>query len=311
MDHSGGGRGDAGLILADWPKTMMPGFGGLDADEADYQRAKFAVLPIPYDATTSYRTGTRDGPEAILSASHNMELFDEELLSTPAELGIATLLPVEVDARGPAPTLTEIQKRCAEPIRDRKFLLSLGGEHSLTIGCLDAQIGRHGSDLSVLQIDAHADLRTQYQGSPLSHACVMSRVLERCPAVQVGIRSLSAKEHEQLRERSNDVFFMSAIRQNPDWVAQAVDRLADKVYLSIDLDGFDPSVCPGVGTPEPGGLGWWDVLELLKYLFSNRFVIGADIVECLPGGSDIRSPYLAARLAYKIMAYRQAAGQID
>jgi agmatinase len=293
------------MMLTSTGSSKQARFGGLESPLSNYENARVAILPVPYDGTTSYLSGSRAGPAAILSASCNMELFDEELFFDPSEVGITTLPAVEVDARGPEWMNTAIRTNALVPIRDGKFLITLGGEHSITVGCLDAQLETHG-EVDVLQIDAHADLRDEYQQSPYSHACVMRRVREKSKAVQVGIRSCSQEEHDHIKKNNLELFTMNLIRQNPDWVEQVIERLGPRVYVSIDLDGLDPSVCPGVGTPEPGGLSWHQVTGLMREVFKRREVTGADIVECLPIAGQVVSEYLAARLAYKLIAYRFA-----
>ncbi len=280
-------------------------FGALDDELSEYSSARAVVLPLPYDGTTSYKTGTREGPAAIVAASGALELFDEELHYSPSTAGIATLAPVEPDARGPKETIAAIARAVARPLADGKFTVAIGGEHTISIGCLRAQRDLN-PELHVLQIDAHADLRDSYQGSPYSHACVMRRALEDFPIVQVGLRSLSAEEHELIEKRDLRPFSMNIIRANPNWMNEVIDRLGQKVYLTIDLDGLDPSVCPGVGTPEPGGLGWYELIGLLRRVFSARDVVGADIVECLPLPGQNVTEFTAAKLVYKLFAYQFA-----
>jgi len=281
------------------------GFGGPDLEHSDYAASSAVVIPIPYDATTSYRTGSREGPAAIINASTNMELFDEDLKREPADVGIATLEPVEPDARGPERMVEAIAGRCAGPVSDGKFVVGLGGEHTVTLGLLQPQAELYSGSLSVLQIDAHADLRNTYQESKYSHACVMRRALESCPVVVgVGIRSFSREEYKFMKESGLQPFSMEIIRSREDWITQVVERLSTHVYVTIDLDGLDPSICPGVGTPEPGGLGWIQVNQLLKTVFSKRQVVGADVVECLPLPGQVQTEFLAARLVYKMIGYR-------
>ena len=273
-------------------------------EHSDYAASGTVVVPIPYDATTSYRTGSREGPAAIISASANMELFDEDLKREPAEVGIATLEPVEPDARGPEQMVAAIAGRCQGPVSDGKFVVGLGGEHTVTLGLLQPQTELYSESLSVLQIDAHADLRNTYQESRYSHACVMRRVLESCPVVGVGIRSFSREEYKFMKESGLQPFSMEIIRSREDWITQVVERLSKNVYVTIDLDGLDPSICPGVGTPDPGGLDWIQVNRLLKTVFSKRQVVGADVVECLPLPGQCQTEFLAARLVYKMIGYR-------
>jgi len=280
------------------------GFGGPDLEQNDYASSKAVVIPVPYDGTVSWRTGSREGPAAILAASNNMELFDEDLKREPAEVGIATLEPVEPDARGPEQMVAAIAKCCAGPVSDGKFVVGLGGEHTITLGLLEPQAELYSGSLSVLQIDAHADLRNTYQESKYSHACVMRRALDKCPVVGVGIRSFCREEYKFMKESGLQPFGMEVIRSRKNWISQVVERLSEHVYVTIDLDGLDPSVCPGVGTPEPGGLDWVQVNRLLKTVFSKRQVVGADVVECLPLPGQVQTEFLAARLVYKMIGYR-------
>jgi agmatinase len=288
--------------------TIAWNFLGLPADLSAFEDASAVVIPLPYDGTTTYRPGTRDGPAAILAASQAVEWFDPELGREPCQAGIATLDPLEPDARGPEHMLAAVRAHCRPAMQAGKFVVSLGGEHSLSLGCvqacLDAQPARADGQtetLSFLQIDAHADLRDSYHQTPYSHACVMRRLLELGPVVQVGIRSYSLEEHEFIEQRGLKPWTMERIRSNPDWIEQALAGLTRRVYLTIDLDGFDPSVCPGVGTPEPGGLGWQAVIDLCKALFARHEVVAADVVECLPLAGQVASEFLAARLVYKLI----------
>jgi agmatinase len=280
------------------------GFGGLDLEQNDYASARVVVIPVPYDGTATYRTGLREGPGAILSASANMELFDEDLKWEPAEVGIATLDPVEPDARGPERMVAAIYQRCSIPAGDGKFIVGLGGEHTVTLGLLRPHAEANPDKLSVLQIDAHADLRNTYQESKFSHACVMRRALELCPIVGVGIRSFCREEYKFMQESGLQPFTMEKIRGRDGWVEEIVERLGENVYVTVDLDGLDPSICPGVGTPEPGGLDWYQVNRLLKEVFKKRHVVGADVVECLPLPGQCQTEFLAARLVYKMIGYR-------
>jgi N1-aminopropylagmatine ureohydrolase len=292
------------LILGANLTSIEKGFADLEGPAGDYSAALAVILPVPYDATASYLAGTREGPQAIITASHNMELFDEELLWSPCEVGIATLKAVEPDTRGPERMVAAIKERARPAVQDSKFLITVGGEHSISLGSLEAHLEQEDQEICVLQIDAHADLRDSYQGSQYSHACVMRRVLEKCPAVQVGLRSFSGPEYEFALSKGLRFFGMDYIRTTPDWINQVTDELGPRVYVTIDLDGLDPSECPGVGTPEPGGLHYRELTRLLKAVFAKCRVIGADVVECRPLSGQTISEYLAARLIYKMIGYR-------
>jgi agmatinase len=276
-------------------------FLGLEPRLADYRRARFAVLPIPYDATTSYAVGTRDGPRAIISASQQVELYDEALGRESFRTGVATLDPVAPHVGGPEEMVRRIQRAARGPARDGKFLIGLGGEHSLSAGLVAAVRSVH-RDLCVLQIDAHADLRDEYQGSPYSHACVMRRIHDLgVPAVAVGIRSFSAEEARFIRSARKPIISARACRDSADWIERTVALLGPRVYVTIDIDGFDPAVAPGTGTPEPGGLDWHQVTDLLAAVARRRRIVAADVVEVRPIPSSNVTEFLAARLVYRLM----------
>lgn len=281
-------------------------FLALPARESEYHRARYAVLPIPYDATVSFQVGTRNGPRAIITASQQVELFDEEYGREFHRAGVATLDPLAVDVRGPEQMNRVIHAAARKIVRDGKFLIGLGGEHSIT-GALVGAVRSTYRKLSVLQIDAHADLRDRYEGSPYSHASVMRRVLEqKVPIVPVGIRNLSIEEHRFIEKRGLQLISARETRQNVDWMQDAVERLTEHVYVTIDIDGFDPAYAPGTGTPEPGGLDWYQVTDLLKAVAVYRRIVAADVVEVLPLPGSAQTEFLAARLIYKLIAHVEA-----
>ncbi len=290
--------------MQDRPPLQPQRFAALPAALADPASARAVVAPLPYDATSSWLTGSREGPAAIIAASAALEWFDEALGYEPCRVGIATLDALEPDVRGPRQQLDAVRLYLEPVLRAGRFPVALGGEHSLTLGALKAALAVLGEPLSVLQIDAHADLRASYQGSPLSHACVMRRVRERCPAVQVGLRSWSAEEDRFIQQQGLRLWTMERIRSTPDWAEQVIADLGPRVYLTVDLDGLDPSICPGVGTPEPGGLLWHEICGLLRAVFDARQVVAADVVECLPLAGQRVTEYLAARLVYRIIGLR-------
>ncbi len=283
-----------------------PGFLGLEAKYTAYARSRFAVLPIPYDATTSYNVGTRNGPEAILRASAQVELYDEELEGEFFRAGVATLSPMEPRAAGPAEMHEAIYKTAKRLVADGKFVIGLGGEHSVSSGLVRAAMSRH-KKLSVLQIDAHSDLRDAYHGTPFSHASVMRRIHDLgASIVPVGIRAISPEDRAFMKKTGLAPITARRCFMADDWIDEALDRLTDDVYLTIDIDGFDPAYAPGTGTPEPGGLDWYQVTGLLRLVCAEKNVVGADIVEVMPLPGQTVTEFLAARLAYKIMAYVQA-----
>lgn len=285
--------------------TLPNNFLGLDEKYSRYDDARFAVLPIPYDSTTSYLSGARKGPAAIISASQQLEWFDEELQAECYKCGIATLDPVEPDMMGPEAMHEALSKHARRVVRDGKFLLGLGGEHGISSALVRAVMSKH-KKLSVLQIDAHCDLRESYQHSRYSHACVMRRIVELgASVVPVGIRALAPEEHRYLKRSPIDPITARDCHMDDDWVDRALDALGDTVYVTIDIDAFDPAFAPGTGTPEPGGLDWYQVTALLRLVAAEKTVVGADIVEVMPIPHQAVTEFLAARLAYKLMVYVQ------
>ena len=288
-----------------YTRALPDNFGGLPPESSTYEDSRAVIFPVPLERTTTYMTGTRNGPAAILAASRNMELYDEELGSEPYHhFGIATLAGIETQEGTLEHVMDEIRRTERALLDDGKFPLALGGEHSLT-GPLVAAAHEKFPDLTVLQIDAHADLRDAYQGNPLSHASVMRRVVELCPAVQVGIRSLSVEEAEAIPSLPVRVHWGKDIARRPveSWAPDVIAGLGRHVYLTVDLDGFDPAFVPATGTPEPGGLDWHQVTGLIRAVAAARTIVAADVVELLPQPGDHASDFLAAKLVYKILAY--------
>ena len=260
--------------------------------------AAVAILPVPYDATSSWLEGSAGGPEAIIEASRYVELWDIETASEPWSHGIALLEPILFEG-GPEDLALEVEAHVGRILDGRQLPIVLGGEHSVTIGAVRAAADRTAG-LSVLQIDAHGDTRESYHGSTHNHACVMARVREVCPIVQVGIRSIDTSEVERLD--TERVFWAHEIVDLPttSWVEGAVGLLTDQVYVTIDVDGFDPSIIPATGTPEPGGLDWYQVNRLLREVARRRRVVGFDVVELLPGHPP--SAFTAAKVIYRFLA---------
>ena len=257
------------------------------------------VLPVPYDFTTSYQGGARWGPRAILAASQNMELWDEELGATYRS-GIHTLAELEPTALGPEAMVERIERAVAWILEQGKLPAMLGGEHSITVGAVRAVHGRF-RHLSVLQLDAHADMRDRYLDSPYSHACVMRRVREMVPAVSVGIRSMSEEEAQFLASHPVPVWSPRRFRSlGGDW-GPVLEALTDEVYVTLDLDGLDPSIVPATGTPEPGGLEWYETVDLLRAVSARSRIVGFDVVELSPLPGQVASDFLAARLAYRLV----------
>ncbi len=282
---------------------MPHSFLALSGKDADYDRARFAVLPLPYDATTSFQVGTRNGPAAIITASQQLEEYDEELKREPFREGIATLPPLMPDATGPEPTLKRIERIARKIVKDGKFMIALGGEHTVSSALVKAIRSKH-KKLSVLQIDAHSDLRDTYMGTPYSHACVMRRIAEMSvDIVPVGIRAYSGPEDRFMKDTGITPITGRMCNESNDWIDDVVSRLGDTVYVTIDIDGFDPAYAPGTGTPEPGGIDYHQAITLLRRVAETKTIVAADIVEVMPIPGQAVTEFLAARLAYKIMGY--------
>ena len=265
--------------------------------------ATFVVVPVPYDLTSTYQSGSRRGPGAILDASANMELYDEELRQETYLLaGIHTLSPLAADARGPAEMVASARERIGHVLGQGKIPVMLGGEHSISLGAVQAMKQRYPG-LSVLQFDAHADLRDSYQGSPYSHAAVARRIAEICPLTQVGIRSMSAEEADFMAAGTVQTLSIDLIHAEQGWQEKALEYLSGDVYVTIDLDVFDPAIMPSTGTPEPDGLAWRDVLGLLRELSRRRRIRGFDVVELAPIPGLVAPDFLAAKLIYRLMGY--------
>ncbi len=288
--------------------TSQPNnFLGLPARYSDYARSRFVVLPIPYDSTTSFQSGTRDGPAAIIRASQQVELFDEELEAECHKAGVATLEPLLPNMAGPEAMHKDIYNAAKGIVRDGKFLIGLGGEHSISSGLVRAVMTKH-KKLTILQIDAHLDLRDSWEGAKHSHACVMRRIVDLgATIVPVGIRNVSLEEHRFLKRRNTKPITARQCHTDDDWVDRVLNALGNTVYVTIDIDGFDPSFAPGTGTPEPGGLDWYQVTGLLRLVAAEKNVVGADITEVMPLPGQAVTEFIAARLAYKLIAYVQTA----
>ncbi len=284
-------------------------FLGLPEDACTFEAARVLVLPVPYDGTTSYRPGTRYGPEAIIAASRQVETWDEELSVAPDCLGFCVLPEVAPSGEG-AERMVERIHAAAKEVLSRagdRFLLTLGGEHSVSPGVVQAFAEKY-PDLSVLHIDAHADLRAEYEGSRHSHACACRRIRDHVKTtVSVGVRNLSAPEARLIAEERIPVFFAKDIVGRTDWIEKAVSLLGPVVYVTFDIDALDPSIMPATGTPEPGGLSWYEALALLRETARKREIVGADIVELSPIGGLHGPDFLAARLAVKMVTYAREA----
>jgi len=278
-------------------------FLGLDPAECRLSNARVAIIPAPFDQTTSYMPGTRFGPRAILEASRQVEFYDEELDTEPHRIGITTLSEIEVDPADPAAGLERLEAVTAQVVEAGMVPLTLGGEHSLTQAPVRALHARYPG-MCVLQLDAHLDLRDQYQGTKLSHASVMRRIRELgISTVAVGIRSVSREEADYVHAEKAPVFLAREIRAQGLPVDAILDALANPVYITVDLDAFDPAYVPGVGTPEPGGLAWDEGLALLRAVCERRQVVGCDVVELCPIPGQPASDFFAAKLVNKLIGY--------
>lgn len=280
-------------------------YGGIETGYATYDKAKFVVVPVPYDLTSTYQSGSRRGPGAILDASANMELYDEELRLETYRAGIHTLTPLEADARGPAKMMNTVQRTVAGIAADGKIPVMLGGEHSISFGAVRA-MKEAFPELTVLQLDAHADLRDAYQGTPFSHAAVARRIMEICPLVQAGIRSMSLEEAEFLSANPVKSYPADFILDGGSWCETICGDLHGDVYLSIDLDVLDPAVMPATGTPEPGGIAWRDLIRLIREVAKRCRIRGFDVVELAPIPGMVAPDFLASKLVYRTMGYLTA-----
>lgn len=282
------------------PHTVDFTFGGLSEEHANLDTAHAVILPVPYDGTVSYMSGSRLGPRAIITASQSMELYDEEL-GAFYDRGLHTLpdLEIQSDARA---TLDRVTEAVAWGLDLDKCVIMLGGEHSLTSAAVRAYANRYPK-LSVLQFDAHGDLRQELNGTPWSHGCVMRRVREMVPAVQVGIRSISEEEAELITAKDWPLFSSRKVRDMQGDYSRIADELSEDVYITVDLDCFDPATLPGVGTPEPGGLDWYQLTEIVAQVAKKRRIVGFDIMELMPLAGQVRSEFTAARLTYRLWGW--------
>lgn len=279
----------------------MTTFLDMDPQFSKLEQAQYVLLPIPYDKTSTFQKGANKGPQAILDASDSIELYDVVTENEAYSAGIYTddfLYNFET----PDAMVQSVYDRVKTFLNLKKTVGLLGGEHSVSIGAIRALSEKY-HQLSVLQIDAHADLREEYQHSKFNHACVMRRAQEYANVVQVGIRSVCREEQEFIVPEN--MFYAHEIQKKPNWIDEVISKLSDYVYLTIDLDGFDPSIVPGTGTPLPGGLSWYEVTDLLEKLFSQRKVVAFDVVELCPQQDDKTSDVLAAVLVYRIISWME------
>jgi agmatinase len=279
---------------------MSSYYGDLPEEYRSYDKAKIVIVPVPYDGTSTWLKGADKGPAALFDASQKMQLYDIETDSEVFKCGIATDKPV-LENHSPEKMVDAVQDRIKGHLEKGKFPIIIGGEHSVSIGAVQAVKEKY-PDLSVLQLDAHADLRDAYKGSRYNHGCVMGRIKEICPFVQVGIRSMG-KEENTLMDHTR-VFYAQEICNRRDWMEKAIGKLTPKVYITIDLDVFNPALFPSTGTPEPGGLSWYEVLTFLKKVSESREIVGFDVVELCPNPHNRVPDFTAALLIYKLLSYR-------
>ncbi|NER02503.1 MAG: agmatinase [Okeania sp. SIO3C4] len=300
-------------MSAIYPTSHLPFIGS--EIEPDYTTAKVAILPIPYEATTTYRRGCVNGPSAILDASQQLECYDEELdRETGLEVGIYTHESIADTRNGkkilPLDMLKVTQETVEKLVNDGKFVIAIGGEHSITNGIVKAYQKIYMEEkFTVIQIDAHGDLRYEYEDSIYNHACVMRRIIEMgLPTIQIGIRAICKEEANLIKEKNLTVFRAREIVIQPDWIERAIASIqTQRVFLTIDLDGIDPTLIPGVGTPEPGGLNWYSLTTFLRKLFELHEVVGCDIMELAPVTDSVVSEFTAAKLVYKLIGYQALA----
>ncbi len=292
--------------------TMPWSFAALDGANADFATAAVAILPVPYDGTVSYRPGARDGPRAIIEASRFLELYEPDLDVEPSQWGIATLPELEPNVSGPEENIARVEHAVGTLANAGKLPVMLGGEHSLTLGAVRALAKRHPG-LSVLHLDAHADMRETYQGSSYSHACVMRRVREVIAegggaVTQGGIRSISQEETQHIRDANirGVHLYTPGLYRDPTAIDALLAALGDTVYVTVDLDALDPAIMPAVGTPEPGGLSWQEILDIARAVQRRSHIVGFDVMEFAPNEGPAHAAFTAARLTYKLIGYALA-----
>ena len=273
-------------------------FCGEDGYCLDYEKAKYVIIPVPYDGTSTWIKGADKGPEAIIEASGTLEMYDIPTGLDVSRQGIFTGEAVQENT-SPEAMVKAVQKRISHSLADGKFPVLLGGEHSVSVGAFQAFAKRY-QQLSIVQFDAHADLRQSYEGSRYNHACVMSRAKEVAPIVQIGIRSACQEDMDEMNKSA--VFFRNDIRNQVSWHSQVVNQLKENVYITIDLDVFDPSIMPSTGTPEPDGMFFNEVMEGLKAICESKNVVGFDVVELCPDKDHKAPDYLAAKLIYHLLS---------
>ena len=282
----------------------MKQYGDLPKEFTAFESSKIVILPVPYDGTTTWIKGSDKGPKAIIEASANLEMYDIETDSEVHKLGIHTADPV-LEASSPEAMVEEVYNRVKALYKKKKFPVILGGEHTVSIGAFKAASELYG-DLTILQFDAHTDMRNEYNGSTNDHHCVMARASEMAPVVQVGIRSMSAGEREDIQP--DRVFYAMQIYDQSTWMYELLNKLSRNVYITIDLDVLNPSIMASTGTPEPGGMNWFDIINILKKISEQVNIVGFDITELVPNKENKAPNYLVAKLIYTMLTYKFITG---
>ena len=282
-------------------------YAGIPEEFAKLEKAKVVLIPVPYDGTSTWQKGADKGPQAFLDASENMELYDIETDTEVYKQGVF-LADAVTENSSPEAMVDAVHQATKRYIKKNKFVTIFGGEHSISIGTIRA-FNEMYPNLTVLQLDAHADLRKEYEGSKCNHACAVYEASQTTNLIQVGIRSMDAIEKTVMDE--DKTYFAHEMVEDSTWMDSAIDQMTDNVFITIDLDVFDPSIMPSTGTPEPGGLLWYETLDFLRQIFEEKNVVGFDIVELCPNKDEKSSDFLAAKLYYKMLSYKFLDENID
>ncbi|WP_336129543.1 agmatinase [Mesoflavibacter sp. CH_XMU1422-2] len=282
-------------------------YAGIPEEFAKLEKAKVVLIPVPYDGTSTWQKGADKGPQAFLDASENMELYDIETDTEVYQQGVF-LADAVTENSSPEAMVDAVHQATKRYIKKNKFVTIFGGEHSISIGTIRA-FNEMYPNLTVLQLDAHADLRKEYEGSKCNHACAVYEASQTTNLIQVGIRSMDAIEKTVMDE--DKTYFAHEMVEDSTWMDSAIDQMTDNVFITIDLDVFDPSIMPSTGTPEPGGLLWYETLDFLRQIFEEKNVVGFDIVELCPNKDEKSSDFLAAKLYYKMLSYKFLDENID
>ncbi|WP_185861238.1 agmatinase [Blattabacterium cuenoti] len=276
-------------------------FAGIPKKYATLDKAKTVLITVPYDYTQTWKKGSKKGPKAFLAAAEHIELYDIETNSEVYKKGIFIAPPIINSSFSTKKMIKKVYHVTKKYLNKKKFLTFIGGDHSISIGSIRA-FGEKYTNLSILHMDAHTDLRPVYKGSPYNHACSMHEASQKYPLIQIGIRSMDVIEKKYIQK--GNIFYMHQIYKNDLWMQDAIYKLSKNVFISIDIDVFDPSIAPSTGTPEPGGLSWYTTLEFLKKVFKKKNVIGFDIVELLPNKKESSTDFLTVKLYYKLLSYK-------